>query len=58
MYDLRNPSIIMCSSELESALDMKSLHVTEIRDLVLRQLDKIKQYVPPLAQLAQIAHHI
>ena len=40
MYDQSNPSIIICSSELERALDMKALHVTEIKDLVLLQLTK------------------
>ena len=37
-YDETNPSIIVCSQDLESALDMKALHVTEIRNLVLKHL--------------------
>jgi len=41
LYDEKNPSIIMCSGDLEAALDMKALHVTEIRDLVLKHLVKI-----------------
>ena len=40
MFDHSNPAVIICSNELERALDMKALHVTEIRDLVLLQLTK------------------
>ena len=36
MFDHANPSVIICSPELERALNMKALHVTEIRyDLYL-----------------------
>lgn len=31
LYDEKNPSIILCSRDLEEALNMKALHVTEIR---------------------------
>ena len=31
LFDLQNPSIIICSNELEEAINMKALHVTEIR---------------------------
>ena len=31
MFDSTNPSIILCSHELEEVLNMKALHVTEIR---------------------------
>ena len=31
MFDHANPSVIICSLELERALNMKALHVTEIR---------------------------
>lgn len=41
LYDEKNPYIILCSAELELALDMKALHVSEIRDLVLKHLIKI-----------------
>jgi len=41
MFDESNPSIILCDPSLERALSMKALHVTEIRDLVLNQLEKI-----------------
>jgi len=42
LFDLQNPSIIICSNELEEAINMKALHVTEIRDLVLSQLTKVQ----------------
>ena len=41
LFDERNPSIILCSGELEEALNMRALHVTEIRDLVLKHLVRI-----------------
>ena len=43
LYDLKNPSIIMCDSDLEMALNMKDLHVTEIRHQILKQLTLVKQ---------------
>ena len=30
LFDFKNPSIIMCDSDLEIALHVKDLHVTEI----------------------------
>ena len=41
MFDHTNPSVIICSPELERALNMKALHVTEIRNLVLSQITKV-----------------
>lgn len=41
LYDNNNASVILCSDELEEALNMRALHVTEIRDLVLAQLTRI-----------------
>ena len=41
MFDHANPSVIICSPELERALNMKALHVTEIRNLVLSQITKV-----------------
>ena len=43
LFDLKNPSIIMCDRDLEIALDMKDLHVTEIRNQILKQLTLVKQ---------------
>ena len=47
LYDEKNPSIIMCSPDLEAALNMKALHVTEIRDLVLTHLIRINNDALP-----------
>jgi len=43
MFDPKNPSIIICSRDLEAALNMKALHVTEIRDLVLNHIVKVPE---------------
>jgi len=43
LFDLRNPSVILCSSELEEALDRKALHVTEVRDLVISQVENSEE---------------
>ena len=43
LFDLKNPSIIMCDHDLEIALDMKDLHVTEIRNQILKQLTLVSQ---------------
>ena len=42
LYDPLNPSIIMCDSDLEYALNMKDLHVIEIRKQILKQLTLVK----------------
>ena len=39
LYDPNNTTVIICSPGLEAALDMRSMHVTEVRDLVLLQMD-------------------
>ena len=41
LYDPGNPSVIICSSELETALERKALHVSQIRELVLDQVVSI-----------------
>jgi hypothetical protein len=38
MFDMRNPAIILCDKDLENALNMRALHVTEIRNIVFCQL--------------------
>ena len=43
LYDPQNPSIIMCDRPLEKALDMKDLHVIEIRDQILKQTIMMKR---------------
>ena len=37
-FDQQNPSIIVCSEDLERAIDRKALHVSEFRDRVLIHL--------------------
>jgi len=41
MFDHANPSVILCSQDLEEALNMRALHVTEIRDLVLSHITRV-----------------
>merc|ERR1739846_21186 len=36
LFDLRNRALIICSAELEEALEMKALHVTEIKNQVCK----------------------
>ena len=43
LYDPKNPSIIMCDPDLEIALNMKDLHVTEVREQILKQLTLLRQ---------------
>ena len=50
-FDTSNPSIIVCDRELEMALDVKALHVTEVRDRVLSQMTKV-----PEPDIAKIPH--
>jgi hypothetical protein len=38
LYDASNPSIVMCSAELEEVLDRIALHVAEIRPIVMTHL--------------------
>ena len=44
LYDGRNTTCIICSLDLERALGMKFLHVTEVKDVVLTQME----YLPPI----------
>ena len=41
LFDYANPSILLCSKDLEEALNMKAFHMTETRDLVLSHITKI-----------------
>ena len=55
MFDPNNTTVIICSPLLEQALDRKSLHVTQCRDLVLEQLETKEEYMgvelaPPQSQ--------
>ena len=44
LYNGRNTTCIICSSDLELALGMKFLHITEVKDVVLTQME----YLPPI----------
>ena len=39
LYDQKNPTCIWCSKELAEALGMNGLHITELRDLILLQME-------------------
>ena len=47
LYDGSNTTCIMLNPELEWALGMKYLHVTEVRDVVLDQMESIGVPFPP-----------
>ena len=38
LFDPKNPSIIMCDPDLEMALNMKDLHIIDLRNQILGQL--------------------
>lgn len=38
LYDENNTKIILCSQELESAIDRRAMHATEVRNEVIKQL--------------------
>ena len=40
MYDVNNVAMVIGSPDLEAALGIKTFHVSQIRDIVMRQLDK------------------
>ena len=42
LYDPKNPSIIMCDPSLEKALNVKDLHVTEVRHQILKHLTLVR----------------
>ena len=42
LYDPKNPSIIMCDPNLETALNVKDLHVTEVRHQILKHLTLVR----------------
>ena len=51
LYDDRNPAIILCSFELELALDCKALHVIEIKERVINQLAYVSDYSGKMKKL-------
>ena len=38
LYDPNNTSLVLCDKSLEKALDMKALHLCQVRDVVCKQL--------------------
>lgn len=67
MFDETNPCIILCSPEFEKAINMKALHVSEIKNVVVSQmypLDNDAQYLlgvtpgPYMNLQRQIFQHI
>ena len=45
MYDDRNPTVILCSPELELALDCKALHVIELKERVINHIAFASEYL-------------
>ena len=50
MFDIRNPYVILCTKELEQAINQRALHVAEIRDAVLSQMETTNQPHQPQLQ--------
>ena len=44
LYDGRNATVITCDPALEEVLNLNALHVTEVRDVVLPQLELDERY--------------
>ena len=51
MFDIRNPSIVLCLEEVEKALDQKALHVNEVWDFIMGHLIKVPSETVPLHSL-------
>ena len=43
LYDEENPTVIICSMELESSFGKKTLHLSEVRTLTLKHLIKVNR---------------
>lgn len=46
LYDVENPSIIMCDSELEDALRLRAFHVSQTRDIINNNLVQLTLVLP------------
>ena len=44
MYNERNPSIVLCSQELEEVLDRKALHISELTECITSQIAWAENY--------------
>jgi len=40
LFDRKNPCVVVCDQELEKALDVKAVHLSQMRDYVLKQMTK------------------
>jgi len=58
LFDILNPSIIICDSDLEAALNIKALHVTEVRDCVLTQLERVSPFQSKKPSLKRLCYAI
>jgi len=47
LYDPENPSIIMTNLALENALEVRAIHVSNVRDYVLKQMIQDIDIMPP-----------
>ena len=47
LYDPRNPSVVLCSQELERTLNMRALHVSELPNLVISQIENSEEIKYP-----------
>ena len=41
LYDPQNPTVVLCDQRLEEALDVKALHVSEIRYCIVGMSDLV-----------------
>jgi len=44
LFDPKNPSIILCSQQLENMFGMKALHVKQLRGALLKQLEAVERH--------------
>jgi Zinc finger, C3HC4 type (RING finger)/SWIB/MDM2 domain len=47
LYDPQNPTVILCDDLLEDVLEVKALHVSEIKDHVIKQLFLVDETLEP-----------
>ena len=47
LYDPRNPSVVLCSQELKRTLNMRALHVSELPNLVISQIENTEEIKYP-----------
>ena len=50
LFDIHNPTIIMCNTELDEVLNMKALHVTEVKKQVYNHFQCQESFSPASTQ--------